>query len=145
MRMRDYMELTKLALIKTVMPCVKLEIAEQALQNESNPREQLHQKINIQGGVEDEEEPSTVKVRIKISVSTDSGNVAFEVCRESTFQNESGEKWKNREDAMQDVKNTAIPLAYEDMQRFVEELSKSAGISPFPIPGYDTIQKDESE
>lgn len=38
------MELTKLALIKTVMPCVKLEIAEQALQNESNPREQLHQK-----------------------------------------------------------------------------------------------------
>mgnify|MGYP000603750538 CR=1 FL=1 len=34
------MELTKLALIKTVMPCVKLEIAEQALQNESNPREQ---------------------------------------------------------------------------------------------------------
>ena len=58
------MELTKLALIKTVMPCVKLEIAEQALQNESNPREQLHQKINIQGGVEDEEEPSTVKVRI---------------------------------------------------------------------------------
>ena len=62
-------------------------------------------------------EPSTVKVRIKISVSTDSGNVAFEVCRESTFQNESGEKWKNREDAMQDVKNTAIPLAYEDMQR----------------------------
>ena len=49
------MELTKLALIKTVMPCVKLEIAEQALQNESNPREQLHQKINIQGGVEDEE------------------------------------------------------------------------------------------
>jgi hypothetical protein len=46
---------------------------------------------------------------------------------------------------MQDVKNTAIPLAYEDMQRFVEELSKSAGISPFPIPGYDTIQKDESE
>lgn len=54
-------------------------------------------------------------------------------------------KWKNREDAMQDVKNTAIPLAYEDMQRFVEELSKSAGISPFPIPGYDTIQKDESE
>ena len=133
------MELTKLALIKTVMPCVKLEIAEQALQNESNPREQLHQKINIQGGVEDEEEPSTVKV------STDSGNVAFEVCRESTFQNESGEKWKNREDAMQDVKNTAIPLAYEDMQRFVEELSKSAGISPFPIPGYDTIQKDESE
>ena len=80
------MELTKLALIKTVMPCVKLEIAEQALQNESNPREQLHQKINIQGGVEDEEEPSTVKVRIKISVSTDSGNVAFEVCRESTFQ-----------------------------------------------------------
>lgn len=90
-------------------------------------------------------EPSTVKVRIKISVSTDSGNVAFEVCRESTFQNESGEKWKNREDAMQDVKNTAIPLAYEHMQRFVEELSKSAGISPFPIPGYDTIQKDESE
>ena len=79
------MELTKLALIKTVMPCVKLEIAEQALQNESNPREQLHQKINIQGGVEDEEEPSTVKVRIKISVSTDSGNVAFEACRESTF------------------------------------------------------------
>lgn len=139
------MELTKLALIKTVMPCVKLEIAEQALQNESNPREQLHQKINIQGGVEDEEEPSTVKVRIKISVSTDSGNVAFEACRESTFQNESGEKWNNREDAMQDVKNTAIPLAYEDMQRFVEELSKSAGISPFPIPGYDTIQKDESE
>lgn len=52
---------------------------------------------------------------------------------------------ENREDAMQDVKNTAIPLAYEDMQRFVEELSKSAGISPFPIPGYDTIQKDESE
>ena len=86
-----------------------------------------------------------VKVRIKISVSTDSGNVAFEVCRESTFQNESGEKWKNRVDAMQDVKNTASPLAYEDMQRFVEELSKSAGISPFPIPGYDTIQKDESE
>lgn len=86
------MELTKLALIKTVMPCVKLEIAEQALQNESNPHEQLHQKINIQGGVEDEEEPSTVKVRIKISVSTDSGNVAFEVCRESTFQNESGKK-----------------------------------------------------
>lgn len=42
-------------------------------------------------------------------------------------------------------KNTAIPLAYEDMQRFVEELSKSAGISPLPIPGYDTIQKDESE
>ena len=46
---------------------------------------------------------------------------------------------------MQDVKNIAIPLAYEDMQRFVEELSKSTGISPFPIPGYDTIQKDESE
>lgn len=59
--------------------------------------------------------------------------------------NESGEKWKNREDAMQDVKNIAIPLAYEDMQRFGEELSKSTGISPFPIPGYDTIQKDESE
>lgn len=106
--------------------------------------------ISIVGGVKKLKlrcvvEPSTVKVRIKISVSTDSRNVAFEVCRESTFQNESGEKWKNREDAMQDVKNTAIPLAYEDMQRFVEELSKSAGISPFPIPGYDTIQKDESE
>ena len=31
MRTRNYMELTKLALIKTVMPCVKLEIAEQEL------------------------------------------------------------------------------------------------------------------
>jgi hypothetical protein len=57
------------------------------------------------------------------------------VCRESTFQNESGEKWKNREDAMQDVKNTAIPLAYEDMQRFVEELSKKCRDFSVSNPG----------
>ena len=49
MRTRNYMELTKLALIKTVMPCVKLEIAEQALQNESNPREQTSSKNQYTG------------------------------------------------------------------------------------------------
>ena len=50
-----------LVLEKSLMPCIKLVVSEDA--SNSKTKDKLRQKISIQGDIEDEDEPSTIKVR----------------------------------------------------------------------------------
>lgn len=59
-----------LVLEKSLMPCIKLVVSEDA--SNSKTKDKLRQKISIQGDIEDEDEPSTIKVRIEISADTES-------------------------------------------------------------------------
>ena len=80
-----------LVLEKSLMPCIKLVVSEDA--SNSKTKDKLRQKISIQGDIEDEDEPSTIKVRIEISADTESKSISFEMCKEDIYKKPSGEKW----------------------------------------------------
>ena len=132
-----------LVLEKSLMPCIKLVVSEDA--SNSKTKDKLRQKISIQGDIEDEDEPSTIKVRIEISADTESKSISFEMCKEDIYKMPSGEKWHDRSEALQDIKILAIPKSYEEFKAFVEELSGKAGIPSIPMPDYEEIKKDEEE
>lgn len=132
-----------LVLEKSLMPCIKLVVSEDA--SNSKTKDKLRQKISIQGDIEDEDEPSTIKVRIEISADTESKRISFEMCKEDIYKKPSGEKWNDRSEALQDIKTLAIPKSYEEFKAFVEELSGKAGIPSIPMPDYEEIKKDEEE
>ena len=132
-----------LVLEKSLMPCIKLVVSEDA--SNSKTKDKLRQKISIQGDIEDEDEPSTIKVRIEISADTESKSISFEMCKEDIYKKPSGEKWHDRSEAFQDIKILAIPKSYEEFKAFVEELSGKAGIPSIPMPDYEEIKKDEEE
>ena len=132
-----------LVLEKSLMPCIKLVVSEDA--SNSKTKDKLRQKISIQGDIEDEDEPSTIKVRIEISADTESKSISFEMCKEDIYKKPSGEKCNDRSEALQDIKTLAIPKSYEEFKAFVEELSGKAGIPSIPMPDYEEIKKDEEE
>ena len=73
-----------LVLEKSLMPCIKLVVSEDA--SNSKTKDKLRQKISIQGDIEDEDEPSTIKVRIEISADTESKSISFEISIKSLLE-----------------------------------------------------------
>ena len=138
-----YMNCKDLVLKKSFMPYIKLVISEDA--SNSGAKDKLRQKISIRGGIEDEDKPSTIKVRIEISVDTESERISLEVCKEDTYKKPSDEKWNDSAEALQDIKNIAIPKSYEGFKAFVEDLSEKAGIHSIHMPDYEEIKKDEED
>ena len=139
------MQVNELLLKKSCMPIISVEISQQFFEeNLQDKTSKLKHTIAIQGGIEKNEKPTSIKVKIDVKVTSEESDIKLHFLQEDIYEPTTG-FWDSKEDAMKAIKELAVPATYRKLSAFVRSVTKRAGLSSIVMPPVSSLRSNENK